>query len=159
MHTLANTAQNMTDITLYDFLLGMPGFCILRDDDLEILERIMRVDNYRHGHSFKTADNIYLIMDGEVAVTYHEESGHLQHDHAHRGDLFGLYSLIDTSKKSAHCTAISWVRAASLPRTAFELLLRSSMPLSLHFQHIVENQLARHAAESYIAARQQAYHN
>ena len=159
MNTAASTVRHKTEITLYDFLLGMPGFCILSDDDLEMLERIMRVDDYRHGHSFKTDDNIYLVMDGEVAVTHREKSAHLHHDHMYVGDLFGLYSLIDTSKKSAHCTAVCTVRAASLPRTAFELLFRSSMPLSLHFQNIVENQLARHAAEAYIAKRQQAYLN
>ena len=159
MNTFANTARNMTDISLYDFLLGIPGFCTLCDDELEMLERIMRVDDYHNGHNFKSADNIYLIMDGDVSITHREKSGDLQHDYVQRGDFFGLYSLIDSSKKSANCTAIGKVRAASLPRTAFELLFRSSLPLSLHFQNIVANQLARHAAESYLATRRQAYLN
>lgn len=159
MRTLANTARQHTDISLYEFLLGIPAFSILSDDELEMLERIMRVDEYCNGHSFKSANNIYLVMDGEVAVSQREESGHLQLDHVQSGDFFGLYSLIDTSKKAANCTAVGRVRAASLPRTAFELLFRSNLPLSLHFQNIVANQLARCAAESYIAARRHAYLN
>lgn len=159
MNTQANTAYNNTDISLYEFLLSIPAFCMLGDDELEMLERIMRVDEYSNGHSFKSANNIYLVMEGEVSVTHRDTSGNLQHDHVQRGDFFGLYSLIDNSKKSAACTAAGTVRAASLPRTAFELLFRASLPLSLHFQNIVANQIARCAAESYISARRNTYIN
>lgn len=108
-----------------------------------MLEKMMLVDNYANGHKFNSNQNIYLIISGEVAVTNRDKSHTLHLDRVHKGEFFGLYALIDESKRSAKCTAVGTVRAASLPRTAFELLFRSNLPLSFHFQHIVNNQMLR----------------
>ena len=143
MNTLTIKDRRNTDKSLFEFLLSVPGFNMLCDEEMEMLEKIMRVDNYASGHKFKSADNIYLIIDGEVAVTHRKKGGTLQLDRIHTGEFFGLYALIDSSKRSAKCTAAGSVRAASLPRTAFELLFRSNLALSFHFQHILTNQVVR----------------
>jgi len=142
MNTLPIADRRNTDKSLFEFLFSVPGFNMLCDDEMEMLEKIMLVDNYPSGHKFNSAHNIYLIIDGEVAVTHRGKCGTLQLDRMHTGEFFGLYALINNSKRSAKCTAVDSVRAASLPRTAFELLFRSNLPLSLHFQHIIANQVA-----------------
>lgn len=141
MNTLSVIDRRKTDKNLFEFLLSVPGFSMLSYDEIEMLEKIMRVDNYANGHKFKTADNIYLVIEGEVAITQKEKSGIMQLEHMQAGEFFGLFSLIDNSRQSATCTADNSVRAASLPRTAFELLFRSHLPLSLHFQHLIANQV------------------
>lgn len=127
-----NTTNN-----LIEFLLSVPGFNMLSSDDLEMLDKIMLVDHYPDRHKFKSADNIYLIIDGDVAVRYKNKHGIFQLNRMHSGELFGLFSLIDNSKRAAICTAIGSVRAASLPRSAFELLINSKLPLANHFRRIV----------------------
>lgn len=144
MHTLPAFDRRKTDKSLFEFLLSVPEFSMLSYDEIEMLEKIMRIDNYTSGHKFKTADSIYLIIEGEVAITQKEKSGIVQLEHLRSAEFFGLFSLIDNSRTSAKCTAVNSVRAASLPRTAFELLFRSHLPLSLHFQDLIANQVTQH---------------
>ena len=144
MNTLSAIDRRKTDKNLFEFLLSVSGFNMLTYEEIEMLEKIMRVDNYSNGHKFNTTDNIYLIIDGDVAITQKESSGIMQLEHMHSAEFFGLFSLIDSSRQSAKCTAVNSVRAASLPRTAFELLFRSHLPLSLHFQNLIANQITQH---------------
>ncbi|MGD9000320.1 MAG: cyclic nucleotide-binding domain-containing protein [Granulosicoccaceae bacterium] len=141
MKTLPDGDRRKNDKDLIEFLLSVSEFNMLSDDEMEMLDKIMVVDNYRGGHKFESADNVYLIIDGEVAVTHKRKCGTLQLDRMHAGELFGVFSLIDNSKRSARCTALGSVRAASIPRSAFELLFKSNLPLSNHFQHIVAHQM------------------
>lgn len=140
MMTATYREQSDVNLNLIDFLLNAPEFNMLTDADLEMLDRIMLVDTYPGGHKFNAANNVYLVIEGEVSVTQGRNHGSLQFNRAYPGELFGLYSLIDDSKRQATCTAVSLVRAASIPRAAFELLFRSRLPLANHFQHIVAHQ-------------------
>ena len=139
MKTLNYYEQHNTAINLIEFLMGIPEFNTLTNDELEMLDKIMLVDNYPDGHKFKSDNNIYLIIDGDVAERYKKESGLMQLNHMHSGDLFGLISLINNSKQTAICSAVGTVRAASLPRSAFELLINSNLPLGNHFQRIINS--------------------
>ena len=132
--------QNDVNVNLIEFLLNAPEFNMLTDADLEMLDRIMFVDTYPGGHKFNAANNVYLVIEGEVSVTQKRNHGTLQLNRAYPGELFGLYSLIDDSKCLATCKAVGLVRAASIPRSAFELLFSSTLPLANHFQHIVAHQ-------------------
>lgn len=142
MNPVANINQSQTDTNLFEFLLSVPAFNRLNHDEIEMLEQIMRVDNYAHGHTFKTTDNIYLIIGGEVAISDKAMFDSVQHDYLMAGEIFGLFSLTDNSRQSASCTALGTVRAASLPRSVFELLFSSDLPLSLHFHHLIANQVS-----------------
>lgn len=136
-------------MNLSEFLQTAPEFADLTPADIEILERAMTVRNYPDGHEFikedAVGDAVYLILDGEVCVRRRRgrERGFVDIKRMRPGELFGLISLIDQSKHHASCKAIGPVRAASLPRTAFELLYETNSPLPHHFQHIVARQLAR----------------
>ena len=141
MNTSISWKQKKFNINLVEFLLSTPEFNMLSYDELEMLDKIMLVDNYPHGHKFKSVDNVYLIIDGEVAVSDKKNGGIPQLKRMHPGELFGVFSLIDNSKRTATCTAVGSVRAASIPRTAFELLFKSNLPLANHFQRIAAAQV------------------
>ena len=140
MMTAIHWEQKNINVNLIDFLLNAPEFNMLSYDDLEMLDKVMLVDNYADGHKFKSGSNVYLVIEGEVSVTHKRNCGTLQFNRMHSGELFGLYSLIDDSKRLATCKAVGLVRAASIPRSAFELLFRSSLPLANHFQRIAAHQ-------------------
>ena len=140
MNPLFHWQQEETDMNLIEFLLNQPGFNTLSDDELDMLDKIMLINNYPCGHKFKSNDNVYLILDGDVAVTNKRKCGTLQLDRIHSGELFGLSSVIDDSVQAATCTAVGPVKAASIPRSAFELLFNSDIPLSNHFHQIIAHQ-------------------
>jgi CRP-like cAMP-binding protein len=141
MNTSISLGQKQSNMSLIEFLLSTPDFNTLSYDELEMLDKIMLVDTYHDGHKFKSVSNVYLIIDGEVAVSNRETRGVMQLNRVYSGEIFGLFSLIDHSKRSATCTAVGPVRAASIPRSAFELLLRSKLPLANHFQRVAEHQM------------------
>jgi len=140
MKTSISWRQKKFNMNLIEFLLSTPEFNMLSYDELEMLDKIMLVDNYPDGHKFKSVNNVYLVIEGKVSVTQKRNHGTLQLNRAYPGELFGLYSLIDDSKCLATCKAVGLVRAASIPRSAFELLFSSTLPLASHFQRIVAHQ-------------------
>lgn len=146
MKTLNSYEQHNTAINLIEFLMSIPEFNTLTNDELEMLDKIMLVNHYPDSHKFKSDDNIYLIIDGDVAERYKKECGLMQLNHIHSGELFGLFSLINNSKQTAICSAVGSVSAASLPRSAFELLINSNLPLGKHFRRIVNlmNEVEQH---------------
>ena len=136
MKTLNSYERHNTAINLIEFLMSIPKFNTLPNDELEMLDKIMLVDHYPDGHKFKSDDNIYLIINGDVAERYKKDCSLMQLNHIHSGELFGLFSLINNSKQIAICSAVGSVSAASLPRSAFELLINSNLPLGKHFRRI-----------------------
>lgn len=133
-----------------EFLRTVPEFAAFSERELDTLERAMTVREYPNGYEFikegTAADALYLIIDGEVAVTHRrsgEERGQLEIKRLQPGEMFGLIALIDHGKREATCRAVGKVEAASLPRPAFELLYDANAPLALHFQRMVAHQLMR----------------
>lgn len=141
METAISHNQQTPKLELVDFLLSTPEFNMLTYDELDMLDKIMLVSNYSHGHKFKSVDNVYLIIEGEVAVSDKERHDTPQFTRMQPGELFGLFSLIDHNKRATTCTAVGTVRAASIPRSAFELLFRSNLPLAEHFQRITADRV------------------
>ena len=137
MKALNSWDQGNMAINLIECLMSIPEFDTLTHDELEMLDQTMLVDQYPDGHKFKSNDNIYLIIDGDVAERYKKDCGLMQLNHIHSGELFGLFSLINNSKQTAVCSAVASVSAASLPRSAFELLINSNLPLGKHFRRIL----------------------
>jgi CRP-like cAMP-binding protein len=134
---------------LIELLETAPEFAELSRNDVETLDRIMVEKVYHDGHEFfkqdSPADTIYLIIDGEVAVTrsYSDERGHVEFKRLGAAEIFGQLALIDHTKRHACCRAVGPVRVAYLPRSAFELLYATNSQTPHHFQHIVARQLAR----------------
>lgn len=136
-------------MNFHEFLQTVPELADLTHDDAATLEQAMVVKDYPDDYEFfkenKPGEALYLILEGEVAVTHEAGSarGVLQMTRMCPGEWFGLISLIAERKHEASCKAVGPVRAASLPRAAFKLLYESNVPIALHFQHIVARQLTR----------------
>lgn len=134
-------------MNLGEFLSTTPDFEVLTDDDLAVLEKAMVIKNHDDGHVFfsqgSRGENIYLILEGEVSVKRHidKQMAALKLKQMHKGELFGLYSLITGRRHEATCEAVGPVKTASLPRSAFKLLYDAHSPLTHHFQDIVARQL------------------
>ena len=131
-----------------EFLISNPLFSSFSHPELDVLAKALMVERYPEGHVLmkegQRGDALYMILDGKVSVTRlnrHDRS--IEHLHTMtKGELFGLIALIDHGKRTATCTAVGEVTAASLPVSAFELLYDSNVPIAHHFQYLVARQLA-----------------
>lgn len=136
-------------MNLNEFLETVPEFDGLSRPDIDTLTKIMVVREYPDGHEFihehAAAQDVYVIVDGEVAVTHKrgKQRGFLDIKHLHAGEMFGLLSLIDDGRHEASCKAVGTVTVATLPRQAFKLLYDSNVPIAFHFQRVVGRQLMR----------------
>ena len=134
---------------LIELLETSPDFAGLSRADVEALDRIMVERDYPDGHEFfrqgSPADTIYIIVEGEVAVTqrHSDDRGHAELKRMGSGEMFGEWALIDHGKRHACCRAAGPARVASLPRSAFELMYTANSPMPHHFLHIIARQLAR----------------
>ncbi len=136
-------------MNLSEFLISCPLFSDFPSSELDLLEKAMMVRRYPSGYEFikegQRGDAMYLILQGEVSVTrLNKKTRSVERIQTMKpGDMFGLLSLIDHSKRSATCTAIGKITAASLPSSAFELLYQANAPIAHHFQWCMARQLAR----------------
>ena len=136
---------------LKNFLKTLPVFASsnFSEADIDVLAKALYVEGYPGDYAFtyqnKLAQNLYLLIDGEVQVSRNDEiTGEEQKLKVlHSGELFGLLSLLDNMPATATCTAVGPVTVALLPRPAFNLLFQSAAPIAYHFQFLVANQLAR----------------
>ncbi len=132
---------------LIEVLQTVPEFAELSNDELEALDHAMVVKDFPDGHELITegvpADDFYLLVEGEVAITHKKITGRGVIDimHLGPGEIFGLIALIDRGRRSATVKAVGPVRVATLPRAAFNLLYEANSPIAYHFQHIVTRQL------------------
>lgn len=135
------------DIT--EFLVSSPLFDCFPPSELDALAQAMLVRQYPVGHVFmkdnQRGDAMYLILDGKVSVTrLNRHNRTVEHLHTMtKGELFGLIALIDHGTRTATCTAVTEVTAASLPVNAFELLYNLNAPIAHHFQYLVARQLGQ----------------
>lgn len=143
-----------------NFLRALPAFKPFSDSDLDALAKAMQVSEYAPGHTFIKqgikGKDLFLLVEGSVAVTrFDPVSGKSEKlkDLA-VGEFFGLLSLIDDTPAAASCTASGAVTAASLPRSAYNLLTRSAAPIAYHFHFLVAQQLARDLHDRNQALRQ-----
>lgn len=136
-------------MNLDEFLQTVPALEGLSRSDVDALRKIMVTKDYPDGHEFAreatAGQDIFLIMEGEVAVTHQrgKQRGFLDIKHMYEGEFLGLLSLIDDGKHEASCKAVGPVKAASMPRSAFKLLYDANVPLAFHFQQLVGQQIMR----------------
>ncbi len=108
----------------------------------------MSVDDYTDGHLFisegEDGDAMYVIIEGEVLISRKKAAGvgFELHKKIGPGEMFGVISLIDSGPRSASCRAVGPVKAASLQRSAFELLFNIEAPIAHRFQYLIARQLA-----------------
>lgn len=134
---------------LNELLQSVPAFADFSQRELEALEQALSVTTYPDGHTFirqgKRAGRMYLIIKGRVQVVRRnaDAAGIDLNKELVAGDAFGLISMIDHGPATATCRAAGEVTVASLPHTAFDMLLRTQSPISSHFKSLVAGQLAK----------------
>lgn len=143
-----------------NFLRTLPAFKPFSDRDLDALAKAMQVTEYAPGHTFTKqgikGKDLFLLVEGSVAVTRFDPVSGETHKlkDLGAGEFFGLLSLIDDTPAAASCIASGVVTAASLPRSAYNLLTRSAAPIAYHFHLLVAQQLARDLHDRNQALRQ-----
>ncbi len=136
-------------MNLTELLQNVPEFSTFKPAELDTLERALCVTTYRDGHTFiqqgKRADKMYLIVEGSVKVTRTSSKsvGFDVNKTLGRGEIFGLVSMLDQGPSTATCRAEGEAVVATLPHTAFDMLVRTQAPISNHFKELVSRQLAR----------------
>lgn len=134
---------------LMEFLQTFPQFAGFTQAELSAFDKAFRVETFSSDHVFMRegdhADAMHLMLDGEVEVKRRRKSkaGYALVTKKHRGDIFGLTSLINNDRRAATAVATGQVTVASLPKSAFELLYDTHAPIALHFQRLIAQQLAR----------------
>ncbi len=143
--------QRSAVTTVSGFLRALPMFADSAQSDLGALEKVMSVNDYSDGHLFiregEGGDTMYLIIEGEVLVSRKKMTGlgFELHKKIGPGEIFGVISLIDSGPCTASCRAVGPVKAASLMRSAFDLLFNIDAPIAHHFQYLIARQLANDA--------------
>jgi len=133
---------------LKNFLKSQSVFGGLAENDLDALSRAIYVQEFPDASTIvqegKQGKELYLLVEGKVKVThYHPLSGVLNVlKELKAGELFGVLSLVDHLPSAASCVAIGAVKVGILPRTAYNLLAKSSAPIALNFQLAVARQIA-----------------
>lgn len=133
---------------LKSFLKRQSYFKHLSEPDLDALAHAIYVESYPDGHLFaqegKLGKEMYVLVEGEVKVMRYNpatsESEELKS--LKPGEMFGLLSLTDHLPAVASCLAHGPVKVGVLPRTGYNLLSRSAVPIALGFQLAVAKQLA-----------------
>ncbi|MSP59888.1 MAG: cyclic nucleotide-binding domain-containing protein [Myxococcales bacterium] len=127
-------------------LRSLPHFASLSPTRIDALATALMVQNHPAGHVLikegKHGDTAYLLLEGEVAVTRQHEGRESELRRLGPGDLFGLLSMIDQAPRSASCVAVSPVRVASLPQSAFTLLFNAHADIAYALQWALAAQLA-----------------
>ncbi len=134
--------------TLSELLQIASMFAGFTRSELDVLAKVMSVDDYSDGHLFisegEGGEAMYLIIEGEVLVSRRKPMGvgFELHKKIDSSEIFGVISLIDSGPRSASCRAVGPVKAASLQRSAFDLLFNIEAPIAHQFHYLIARQLA-----------------
>lgn len=131
----------------YDLMITNELLAELTAEEAAALAPMLEVANHPMGHVFaeegQPGHDAFLILDGEVAVTQRHGDRVDRLGTLGPGHIFGIVALVDGGRRSASCTAMTAVRAATLRRTSFEVLRSSGVPAARKFQLLVARQLAK----------------
>lgn len=133
-------------MNLFDILEQNPHFEDLTNEELNHLTTMMRLSRHSEGHTFFTegeiGDNIFLLLEGQVAVSLTLENQEQIVEILNAGNFFGLLALIDDEPRTATCRAQGEVIVASLDRDSYNMLISDSANTALAFQRAVGQQVA-----------------
>jgi uncharacterized membrane protein len=111
-----------------DLLKNVPLFKLLDDHERSVLAAQLDVVNFAADevifHYGEPGDAIYVVADGEVEVSFRNDTGEkMVLELAHAGDFFGELSLLDQGTRSATCTATQETQVLRLERSDLEKFL------------------------------------
>lgn len=93
------------------------------------------------------ADELYVILAGEVALTLHGESLGSER----KGSIIGEMAMLESATRNATATARSKVKVAKLDRRQLQKMIRESPEFSLRAMTVLAGRLR--AVDRYISAQ------
>lgn len=93
------------------------------------------------------ADEMYVIVSGEVGLTLHGETVGTERE----GSIFGEMAMINSATRSDTATALSEVRLARMDRERFRQLVNENSEFSFHVMSVLANRLR--AIDDYISTK------
>jgi CRP/FNR family cyclic AMP-dependent transcriptional regulator len=92
-----------------------------------------------------SADVMYVILSGEVELSFHKESLGTET----RGDIIGEMAIIESAHCNSTATALSDVSLARINHDQFTRLIDGNAEFSLHVMAVLANRLR--AVDNYIS--------
>jgi CRP/FNR family transcriptional regulator, cyclic AMP receptor protein len=133
-------------MSLVDILSAVPAFQKLAPDDFEAFASAFTTRSHASGfvliHEGKKADNVYLLLDGELKVHRQRGAKRVELNRLKPGAWVGLVALIDAGPRSATVETATTCRVATLPLSALQLLMSSQAPLAIALFAALGSQLA-----------------
>jgi len=111
-------------------------FSTLRDEELEVISRIMQVKEFQKGQVIfqegETGNALYVVLQGLVKVSLFDEEGkEYILDFIGKDGFFGELSLIDELPRSAYVTAIEDSQFLVIKRQDFMRLLQENPTITI----------------------------
>ena len=132
-------------MNLSEVLQKNPHTAELSQRERDALGSAMSVSSHPAGHVFikegKRGDTMFMLLEGEVAVTRERAEGSHELKTLKPGELFGQLALIDDEPRAATCVAVGPVKVAALPHAAFSLLFHAHAPVAEALQRAVTAQV------------------
>ena len=88
-------------------------------------------------HENEPADILYVILDGEVELTFHDTSLGVEK----RGGIIGAMAVITRGTRNATATTLTQVRAARMTRKEFRTLIDRDSGFAYHAMATLANRL------------------
>ncbi len=88
------------------------------------------------------AGNMFLVLEGEVQVGMRDGGDAVTFSIVGPGELLGELGLLDGRPRSAHCTAVTPVRAAGLSRASLQRLHAEAPDLAARFMAVIAHRIA-----------------
>lgn len=133
-------------MNLFDVLQQNPHFENLTNDELNQLTSMMVLKKHSDSYTFfeegDIGDQIFLLVEGSVAVSLLVENREHIVEVLNEGDFFGLLALIDNIPRTATCRAQGEVVVAMLDQTSYQDLINDSANTALAFQRALGQQIA-----------------
>ncbi len=111
-------------------------FSTLRDEELEVISRIMQVKEFQKGQVIfqegETGDALYVVLQGLVKVSLFDEEGkEYILDFIGKDGFFGELSLIDELPRSAYVTGVENSQFLVIKRQDFMRLLQENPTITI----------------------------
>ncbi|MFQ5945995.1 MAG: sensor histidine kinase [Anaerolineae bacterium] len=124
-----------------DLVRGLPLFEGLSDADFERLLSMAEEVSVKAGHLLmregEPGDSLYVVLDGELAVTKRAGEQDVMLNSCEAGDVIGEISLLEKAPRSASVRATTQGRLLKIGQPAFEQVLAASPSAALAILHTV----------------------
>lgn len=131
-----------------NFLSSLPAFDGLPATELDTLVQMMRTEAHSNGYTFfaqgAPISTLYVLLEGSVRVTRHDNAGNtIDPQELRGGEFFGLLGLVDDLMATTTVTATSPVAVACVERDSYRSLFSTAPSVALRLDYMVAVQLAR----------------